>query len=127
MSIAVPDLALANCVSFVFVLLIMLFGGFYVNVDRIPPWISWLRYTSYMYWAFSGMVINEFGGRELPCGSAASPTDYGGCPFAGDHVVEAMGYGGGSVARSFGLLFAMAMLFRTCAYLCLRFRFSVRV
>lgn len=126
-SLAVPDLALANCVSFVFVLFIMLFGGFYVNVDRIPGWISWLRYTSYMYWAFSGMVINEFGGREMPCGSTSNAADYGGCPFNGDRIVEELGYADGTVARSFGFLFAMSMFFRVSAYVCLRFQLSVRI
>ena len=126
-SLAVPDLALANCISFVFVLFIMLFGGFYVNVRRIPPWIGWLRYLSYMYWAFSGMVINEFEGREMPCESAANPTDYGGCPFMGDRIVEELGYTGGSVARSFVFLFTMSMAFRALAYLCLRYNLNIRI
>ena len=127
-SIAVPDLALANCISFVFVLMIMLFGGFYVNVDRIPDWIAWIRYVSYMYWAFSGMVINEYGGRVLPCGSAASDSDYGGCPFNGDQVVAAMGFdAGNTVFRSWIILLSMALTFRLLAYLCLRFNLSVRV
>jgi len=126
-SIAVPDLALANCVSFVLVLFIMLFGGFYVNVDRIPEWISGVRYASYMYWAFSGMVINEFGGRQLPCGDSEHAADYGGCPFSGDLVVQEMGYSGGSVGRSFGCLLGMAILFRFCAYLSLRFGLQLRV
>ena len=108
--------------------MIMLFGGFYVNVDRIPDWIAWIRYVSYMYWAFSGMVINEYGGRVLPCGSAASDSDYGGCPFNGDQVVAAMGFdAGNTVFRSWIILLSMALTFRLLAYLCLRFNLSVRV
>ena len=105
----------------------MLFGGFYVNVDRIPPWIAWLRYTSYMYWAFSGMVINEYAGREMPCGSAANVADYGGCPFLGDKVVQQLGYSDGSVVRSFACLFAMSLFFRVSAYICLRFQLAIRI
>ena len=104
-----------------------LFGGFYVNVDRIPNWIRWIRYISYMYWAFSGMMINEYGGRELPCGSAASDSDYGGCPFNGDEVVAAMGFDAGSVFLCWLVLFSMALTFRVCAYLCLRFNWTLRV
>ena len=126
-SIVLPDLALANCLSFVFVLLIMLFGGFYVNVQRIPAWCAWLRYDSFMYWAFSGMVINEFAGRTIACGGADDPYAHGGCPVPGERVISEMGYSAGSVSGSYCAVLGMGVLFRTAAYLCLRFNLTVRV
>ena len=74
-----------------------------------------------MYWAFSGMVINEFGGREMLRGSTSNAADHGGCPFNGDRIVEELGRADGTVARSFGFLFAMSMFFRvsvTSVYVC---------
>ena len=80
-----------------------------------------------MFWGFSGMVINEFEGRELPC-SAAPPGLYGpACPFSGDAVVAALGYEHGTVGLSLGMLLGVSLLFRLCAYLCLRFNLNVRV
>ena len=105
----------------------MLFGGFYINVTRIPSWLAQLRYASFMYWGFSGMVINEFRGRELPC-SSAPPGLYGeACPFPGDRVVEALGYQEGTVGRCLMMLLIISCFFRCCAYLCLRFNLNVRV
>ena len=52
--------------------LMILFGGFYANSDNIPNWIGWLENLSFIKWAFTALVINEFEDRtfrcdELPC------------------------------------------------------------
>jgi ABC-type multidrug transport system permease subunit len=50
LSAAIPDFAAASSLSFVLVLLLMLFGGYYVDNSRIPPGIQWIKYLSYIYW-----------------------------------------------------------------------------
>ena len=67
MSVAFRTVALANSVAFVLILLLLIFAGFYMELDQLPPWCAWVRYLSYLYWGFSGMLVNEFSGRELPC------------------------------------------------------------
>ena len=111
-----PDLALASCVSFVLILLNMLFGGFYVAIERVPRWIRWLKYTSYLYWAYTGMLSNQFAGQTLACEAASHPNEFGGCPFSGDEVVRGRGAGHFSVGVSIGMLLSFTAFFRTLAY-----------
>jgi len=126
LSLAIPDLALVTCVSFVAVLFTMLFGGFYVNVQRIPVFVRWVRYTSFMYWGFGGMVINEFGGRNISCADVDHDGEFGApCPFDGTLIVTNLGYDENSVGGSIGMLLALALAFRLSAYLCLRFGTNV--
>ncbi|EOD40393.1 hypothetical protein EMIHUDRAFT_428787 [Emiliania huxleyi CCMP1516] len=126
-SLLIPDLALSSCVSFIFVLMVMLFGGFYVGVDRIPGWISWMRYASFMFWGYSGMVINEFGGREVDCDQAGVGEFGDACPFSGDEVIRALGYDGLSVGLCGAMLITIALALRVAAYLCLRLNITLGV
>ena len=94
----------------------MLFGGFYVAIERVPRWIRWLKYTSYLYWSYTGMLSNQFAGQLLPCEAADHPLEFGGCPFAGDEVVRGRGAGKFSVGTSIGMLVSFTAFFRTLAY-----------
>ena len=49
------------------VVLMILFGGFYINVDSLPVWLAWLQYLSIMRWAFMGLAVNEFTGATFSC------------------------------------------------------------
>ena len=52
------------------VLVIMLFGGFYVNSDRIPIGVRWIKYLSFLYWGYGALLVNEYRGRDFPCSYA---------------------------------------------------------
>jgi len=52
---AVAQMMLALC----FVIMV-LFGGFIVNLSSIGEWISWLKYISVIKYGFSALCINEF-------------------------------------------------------------------
>ena len=43
--------------------ILLLFGGFYVNSDTIPLAASWVKYISHIHWAFTALCINEFEGQ----------------------------------------------------------------
>ena len=45
----------------------ILFGGFYINVDSLPLAIQWVQYLSIMRWGFSGLAINELKGVRFSC------------------------------------------------------------
>ncbi|CAI6001320.1 unnamed protein product, partial [Closterium sp. NIES-64] len=72
-----PQLALA--MGPLFTVVLMLFGGFYVNLDSIPVWIRWVRYLSPIQWGFVGLAVNQFEGLTFSC----SP----GCPD-GDQILK---------------------------------------
>jgi len=43
----------------------ILFGGFFIGVDQIPVWLSWLQYLSYIKYGFAAIMQNEFVDRPL--------------------------------------------------------------
>jgi ABC-type multidrug transport system ATPase subunit len=45
--------------------LFIVFGGYYVNPDNVPPYFRWLNKCSLIKWAFQGLAINEFKGLEF--------------------------------------------------------------
>ena len=49
-----------------------LFGGIYLNIDSIPTGARWIRFMDPIYFAYSALVVNEFG--ETPCRLRARAT-----------------------------------------------------
>jgi ABC-type multidrug transport system permease subunit len=45
---------------------LLLFSGLFASADALPGYLSWIQYISPMKYAYTGLVINEFNGRELP-------------------------------------------------------------
>ena len=121
-TVIIPDLALANCIQFVMVLFIMLFAGFYCDITNVPAVVQWVPNLSFMYWSYSGMIVNEFQDRDFSCSMARDYEYSTTCPFSGSDVITAMGFEGAAVEKSLGVLVGMALFCRVAAYLCLRFR-----
>lgn len=61
-SILAGDAQAAAAIIPVFVIIALLFGGFFINDDELADWIGWLKYTSFVFYAFTTLVKNEFVG-----------------------------------------------------------------
>ncbi|KAG5177382.1 ATP-binding cassette superfamily [Tribonema minus] len=120
-SAAIKDFAAAQSFSFVLVLVIMLFGGFYVNNDRIPQGIRWIKYLSFLYWGYGALLVNEFEGRSFAC-NAEDEARYGGgdCPISGDDVLAVYDFQHIKVWQSLLVLWAMFLALRFMTYCVLR-------
>jgi len=59
-SCGVPNIEIANIIAPVTLVLFMLMSGFYLTDDRIPAWISWLKYLSFMRFGFFALVAAQF-------------------------------------------------------------------
>lgn len=46
-----------------FTVILLLFGGFYVNKETVPLGARWVEYFSHIQWAFTALCINEFKGQ----------------------------------------------------------------
>ena len=57
------------------------------NTDSMPAWLSWIRYISFLYYAFSGLTVNEFAGACCwSCDRAClTYNDNGICTSQGNH------------------------------------------
>ena len=64
---AAPTPESANAIAPLFVVLMILFGGFYINIDSLPDWLQWVQYLSLMRYAFEGLAVNEFSSAVFTC------------------------------------------------------------
>jgi ABC-type multidrug transport system permease subunit len=63
----VPDDKTAAILGPVAFALMSLFGGFFLNIDSLPSYISWLQYLSLFKYAFAAIMQNEFRGLKFTC------------------------------------------------------------
>lgn len=61
-SIMAGDAQAAAAIIPVFVIIALLFGGFFISDAQMPVWIGWLKYTSFMFYAFNAIVKVEWQG-----------------------------------------------------------------
>lgn len=45
----------------------LLLAGFYVNPENLGPWIDWAKYTSIFFYAYQGVIVNQFEDLDLYC------------------------------------------------------------
>jgi ABC-type multidrug transport system permease subunit len=47
---------------------LMIFGGVYLNNDSVPPYIIWLKYLSWVGFAYEVLIINQWDNIDfIPC------------------------------------------------------------
>mmetsp|Transcript_26825 Transcript_26825/g.43807 ORF Transcript_26825/g.43807 Transcript_26825/m.43807 type:complete len:755 (+) Transcript_26825:191-2455(+) len=83
-----PSLELAVAIAPLFVLPLVLFSGFFVTNDGIPPYFDWIKYISPMKWAFSGFSQTEFGGLTFDTSDCKPNTQ---CYAVGQDVLVSLG------------------------------------
>ena len=60
------DLAVAQAISILFLLPMMLFAGLVLNVATVPAFLRWLQWVSPMRYGFSSLMTNQFDGWDAP-------------------------------------------------------------
>jgi ATP-binding cassette, subfamily G (WHITE), member 2 len=88
----------------------LLLGGFIISKDDMPSSLGWLMYTSYFYYGFVALVVNEF--DQVTCGSP--PTD------CGQNVLNALQIGDESKWICAAALVILFVVLQVVQYLCLR-------
>ncbi|KAI8387421.1 hypothetical protein BD560DRAFT_382445 [Blakeslea trispora] len=56
---AFKNISVANLLANLVILFSMLFGGFLLNKDHIPPMLSWLQHLSFFNYGFEALIVNE--------------------------------------------------------------------
>jgi ABC-type multidrug transport system ATPase subunit/ABC-type multidrug transport system permease subunit len=124
-SAALPSLQLALIITPTIGIFLFILGGFYIPFSTMPVWISWTKWLSFATYGYSGLLINEFSGRDIPCASDVSVTiggTAGECPASGDGVLEALGITGllSNIWFNIFMLIVLQTVFRWGAYVLLR-------
>ena len=102
-SAAVPTVEAANAVGPPLMVIGILFGGFYIDIDSLPPVANWIPYFSFLRWSFQAYAINEYKGLIFNCVGAAE----GACRKTGEEVLISLSFDGHSTAYP---VFGMGMV-----------------
>ena len=94
LSVAIPNLQAALMLAPTLMIFIVILAGFYVPLDNLNPAIEWASWASFARYGYSALIINEFTGRDIECGSDAIDNEGDGCPLSGDDVVAGIGQSG---------------------------------
>merc|ERR1719218_476756 len=94
----------------------LLFGGYYINVDSLPEVLNLLPYASFVKWSFQSLVINEYKGLTFNCDNI-SPGQ--GCIETGEAVLSSLNLDGDINDSVLGLISCM-LFFLMLAYFFLR-------
>jgi ABC-type multidrug transport system ATPase subunit/ABC-type multidrug transport system permease subunit len=62
-----PNMRIAQLIAPIVLVLFLLYSGFYLNINSIPVYFSWLSRVSFFRYAYEVMVSNEFSGLEFTC------------------------------------------------------------
>jgi len=65
---AAPSTSAALAIGPAVILVSIVFGGLFVNVEGVPKPLKWIPKTSLIKHAFEGACVNEFQGLEFDCG-----------------------------------------------------------
>jgi hypothetical protein len=84
----------------------MLFGGYFIGPSAMPVWLSWIRFASFIYYAFGAIMTNQFG--YIPS-SATQPSPL--------QVADVNSFG---IGGSIGFLILIDIIYRSLAYIGLR-------
>lgn len=90
-----PSAMIANAIGPPVFIILLLYGGFYINASSLPVGSVWVRNLSLVYWGFQALIINEFQGQTFTCEDAV-----GGCQRSGEDVIKHFSFAGGSISRS---------------------------
>lgn len=82
-----PNVEAANAMATPFMIIGILFGGFYINIKSLPIVANWLPYLSYFRWGFQALTINEYTGLHFNC-----DTPDGACLKTGEQVLAYLSF-----------------------------------
>jgi ABC-type multidrug transport system permease subunit len=82
-----PNIQIANAIGPPVFIILLLYGGFYINASSLPPGSEWVRYISLIYWGFQALVLNEFTGETFSC-----QPDETGCRYNGNDVIQSLSF-----------------------------------
>jgi len=111
-----PNVDVALGIAPVVIIPFMLFGGFFLNSDSVPVWLSWLKWISWFIYSYEALLVNQWSGvQDIACNTdLASP-----CVSTGEQVLQQLSFEEGNFARDIGVLVLLAVVIRLLAYLAL--------
>ena len=87
--------------------------------------ISWLKWLGFATYGYSGLLVNEYHGRLIPCAATvlvSVGTSSEACPLPGDDVLASLGITGllSDMWFNITMLIVLQIIFRVGTYILLR-------
>ncbi|XP_063236423.1 protein white-like [Bacillus rossius redtenbacheri] len=98
----------------------MLFGGFFLNNESVPPYFRWLSYLSWFRYGNEALLVNQWTDIDHIACTERNAT----CPKNGEVVLEALNFCPKDFKTDILSLVGLIFLFRLLAYLSLLARTS---
>jgi ATP-binding cassette subfamily G (WHITE) protein 2 len=112
-----PSVAVGNLSAILVMLFEMLFGGLLLSTESLPSGIAWLKWLSFVFYAYNALMVNEF--TNLTFNVAAGSVTV---PLNGQFFLTFFGLEGGSFYLCIYLLIAQGIVFYFVSGLVLYFR-----
>ncbi len=112
-----PTVEGANALGPSFMIIGIIFGGFYIRVDSLPLILEWIPYISLFQWSYRSLITNEFKGLEFTCNSV----DTSKCIMTGEEVLYTLDFQGHSTAYGMFGLGMLMLVYLFGLYLILEF------
>jgi ABC-type multidrug transport system ATPase subunit/ABC-type multidrug transport system permease subunit len=98
-----PNAAAADAMGPPFLIIGILFGGFYIKISSLPVILDWIPWISVFQWTFRGLCTNEFKGLHFTCD--ASSIDQ--CTLTGEEALKQLDFDGHTTSYA---MFGLGML-----------------
>jgi len=112
-----PNAIAASSMATPFMILSILFGGFYINSASIPVWLGWLKNLSTIHWSFVAFCVNEFEGQTFTCEASSEKA----CIQYGYEELQFLSFKKFTTWEAILYLAILLVGFHIIAYLILRF------
>ena len=123
LSVAIRRIEVSLLLAPLISIFLFIMGGFYVPFDNINIWMRWSTYISQARYGYTGMILNEYQGRLIPCSENVG-VDYGSgeCPLPGEEVLKSLDMDGQKIWFQVLILLLMQVVLRYISYIVLRLR-----
>ena len=124
LSVVIRNIQVSLLLAPLISIFLFIMGGFYISYDNIHVWLRWATYISQARYGYTGMILNEYEGRSIPCADAVLVTFGSGtiCPKPGEDVISSLSMDGEQVWFQIVILIFMQILFRAVSYVILLHR-----
>ncbi|KAF7883015.1 hypothetical protein EAF00_011504 [Botryotinia globosa] len=95
--------------------------GFFVQVNTIPVYVRWLKWTAYVFYAFGALCSNEFTGQFYDCPYEGGESNPACVEYTGAFIMNSLGFPDNWIVRPIVFLLCYSIMFYGLAGIGLRF------
>ncbi|KAL7640652.1 UNVERIFIED_CONTAM: hypothetical protein RMT77_008927 [Armadillidium vulgare] len=102
-----------------FDVVLLISGGLFINLQTLPPWISWVRYLSWFMYSNEALTVTQWTGvTNITCEFEEGIP----CISTGDQVIEEYSFSPKHLPMDFAFMISLYAIFHIIGYIGLRVR-----